>query len=871
MSGVDTVFLVHHTHHDIGYTHDQPVVWDLYRRFMDAALDLCQQDAERQGDDCFRWTVETTLPLLHWLETAPPARRRLLRDLCQLGRIEITAMPLNITPLYDTAQLVEALEPLRLVRQELGATVRHAMNSDVNGQNWPLVDALLDAGIEAFSMAINVHFGGAPPGRPSAFRWVGPSGREILAWNGWSYGYARRVGLGQSAARFAEWWPRLAAHLAGTGSPLTAVMLQIMTGDNGPPDPDLPGFIRAWNASGQKPRLVLAVPANWWARVVPCRDALPVWRGDWTDFWNFGAGSSARETAINRASRGRLYTADLAAAAMQAFGGELGAQRAAPAPTRARAVSALNLWDEHTWGANCSVRDPDNEDTAAQWYHKAACAYTARSLTLMLQRDAAAELARRVRRKTDDALLVFNPCAHARIVAGPVHNVEPAAQRGRADDPSAARHFQDRRTGAAWAYLPPTEVPGYGYAVVPRAALRPAGQVTSGDQATVECGRHRLTFDLRTGGVRSWYDREVARELVDATCPWPLNGFVHEQPGGDPPRREAMWSARQPWRGGPLELERDWHPGWVGCRRGPTSVRSHRVLHTPTGVQVTQVLDAPGVSGLVQTVTLVDGMDRVEFESSWRMSDQTAPEATYLVFPFALAEARVRLDLGGQALEPELDQLPGTCRDYFTVQRWVDFAGVGGGATIACPDTPLVQLGSFSFAADRAAFRLGAPWLLAWVTNNYWDTNFRASQPGAVRARFAVRAYSGPFQEAAAHRFGAETALPAVIGHLGEPPVGGALLPARASLLRLPESPVLVLALRPDPADGSVLLRLLNASDAVAKAVVAPGALGIARAAGCDLLGSAGEALATDREGAVRLVLGPRRMAALRLWLTVRG
>ena len=34
------------------------------------------------------------------------------------------------------------------------------MNCDVNGENWPLVDLLLDLGIEGFTMAINTHFGG---------------------------------------------------------------------------------------------------------------------------------------------------------------------------------------------------------------------------------------------------------------------------------------------------------------------------------------------------------------------------------------------------------------------------------------------------------------------------------------------------------------------------------------------------------------------------------------------------------------------------------------------------------------------------------------------------------------------------------------
>ena len=44
------------------------------------------------------------------------------------------------------------------------------------------------------------------------------------------------------------------------------------------------------------------------------------------------------------------------------------------------------------------------------------------------------------------------------------------------------------------------------------------------------------------------------------------------------------------------------------------------------------------------------------------------------------------------------DQIPGVCRDYFTVQQWVDFSNDALGVTIATPDNPLVQLGDFHYA-----------------------------------------------------------------------------------------------------------------------------------------------------------------------------
>src|SRR5262245_40644472 len=162
MSNVDTLYLIHHSHTDIGYTHDQPILFDLQRRFLDEALDLTDAHAASQTDGAFRWTVETTFVFSQWLQQASAGQLERFQALERAGRIVVTGMFANLTALDDLEQLVETFQVLRPLRDEDGFTVRHAMNCDVNGENWPLVDVLLDLGIEGLTMAINTHFGGAP-------------------------------------------------------------------------------------------------------------------------------------------------------------------------------------------------------------------------------------------------------------------------------------------------------------------------------------------------------------------------------------------------------------------------------------------------------------------------------------------------------------------------------------------------------------------------------------------------------------------------------------------------------------------------------------------------------------------------------------
>jgi len=43
---INELYLVHHSHTDVGYTHPQPVVLELHRRYLDEVLDLADRTAD---------------------------------------------------------------------------------------------------------------------------------------------------------------------------------------------------------------------------------------------------------------------------------------------------------------------------------------------------------------------------------------------------------------------------------------------------------------------------------------------------------------------------------------------------------------------------------------------------------------------------------------------------------------------------------------------------------------------------------------------------------------------------------------------------------------------------------------------------------
>ncbi len=69
------------------------------------------------------------------------------------------------------------------------------------------------------------------------------------------------------------------------------------------------------------------------------------------------------------------------------------------------------------------------------------------------------------------------------------------------------------------------------------------------------------------------------------------------------------------------------------------------------------------------------------------------PEAVHFAFPLNVPDGVIRMDIPWTVAQVETDQLPGACKNYFTVQRWADVANDQLGITLATIDAPLLEVG----------------------------------------------------------------------------------------------------------------------------------------------------------------------------------
>jgi alpha-mannosidase len=174
---------------------------------------------------------------------------------------------------------------------------------------------------------------------------------------------------------------------------------------------------------------------------------------------------------------------------------------------------------------------------------------------------------------------------------------------------------------------------------------------------------------------------------------------------------------------------------------------------------------------------------------------------------------KMSMDIALGNMRPEVDQLPGSCKNWLPVGRWIDVSNQDLGVTWVTQDAPLTEIGSIS-ATMLGSQRDPNVWrkhieptqtFYSWVMNNHWGTNYRAYQEGPVMFRYAIRPH-GRYDAAAASRFAIGLSQPLIVKPAA--PHTNFLTP----LLKIEPADVLAITLKPSEDRSAWIVRLFGAS-----------------------------------------------------------
>ena len=94
---------------------------------------------------------------------------------------------------------------------------------------------------------------------------------------------------------------------------------------------------------------------------------------------------------------------------------------------------------------------------------------------------------------------------------------------------------------------------------------------------------------------------------------------------------------------------------------------------------------------------------------------------------------------GGIPYKPYQEQIPGSCKDYFAIDGWVDYETTNGHWIWATKDAPLVTFGQGDILAKTVEAPANTNVVRAIVFNNLWHTNFVPNAMGEMDFSFDLK------------------------------------------------------------------------------------------------------------------------------------
>ena len=783
------LYLLPHSHVDIGYSDLQRVVERKHWSYYEQAIELARKSADYPPGSRFQWNVEELWAVESYLKQASPEKRAAFIEAVRKGWIGLQAMYSNeLTGLCHPEELLHLTAFARKMGKDCGVPVTTAMITDIPGQSWMVVPAFAQAGVRYFSSGPNymprLPDGGDRIGgtlktwgdRP--FYWISPSGEEkLLFWMaGRGYSWFHGFHMGNIARAPKRGIFNYLLELADRDYPYSIVQVRYTVGgDNGPPDPELPDFVRRWNEEYDSPKLVVATAQDMFAELEKRHgDIIPAVRGDFTGYWEDGAASSAHEAALNRRSAERLLQAETLWSLLdpQSF----------PRAEFAAAWRQVVLFDEHTWGAADSVSDPDGANAREQWEYKKAFALEADKRSREL---AASALAARKPIGAEGGRLaidVFNTLSWPRtdLVTVPAGVKRP----GELVKDGQGKPVPSQILVSGELVFLAADVPGLGAKrfFIEAGPPRAAGRATAAN-GRLENGVVAVAVDPGSGAIKSikWKaGREL--ELVDTSASFGLDAYFYV-PGSDPAKA-----------------------------RGPANVKLRAGETGPLVASLIIESDAPGTKGLVREYLLRDGSARIEIRNRIDKLKVRDKESVHFGFPLDVPGGTTWIDLGWAEVRPEADQIPGSCKDFFCVHDSIDVSNADFGVAWVSLDAPLAEIGRMTdetrgAGGTRSWRKTIEPsrTIYSYAMNNYWHTNYKADQEGPVELRYALIPHPG-FERAAVKRLSLECVRPLIATPSGEGP------PLPAPPFELTSPGIIVSSLRPAPDGTGWVARLYNAS-----------------------------------------------------------
>ena len=776
------VYLIQHSHTDIGFTERQEKLMRYHCDFILQATELLNKihSGVITGAEGFKWQCENQWQVENFYKYATEESKRDFEKYVKSGEIGLSGNYLNMTELIDYDVLNSRIQKAKKFSDNIGYAIKSAMSADVNGYAWGYADALAENGIENLFCASHSHHGIFPLyKKQQPFFWETPKHNKVLVWSGEHYQLGNEMFLSPHAGQTymcvdeikekidnrtflstsaektkAEETElcqirlsRYLNELEQEGYPFNFVPV-LVSGtytDNAPPNVHIAERVNEMNKIFAGRIVVeMATLDDFFAEVKKNTDKIPSYSGDFPDWWADGVGSTANAVKVFKDAQ-RKY--DLCCKLDR--DGTRGDSK-----LKEDAAENIMLYAEHTWGYSSSVSEPwdfmvGNLEKKKDAYATNANTYISENLDQILA--SYGEVSIREGRR--QLFKIINPhdidyCGTVKLYIEFWEYLDGIrfdnSVRVKCTDINTKEILPCQQTTIARAFeievavnLKPHEekiVEITKDETVPAKTVRNHAYMGSeGVRDILTSENTAMPFFIDTPyysvkftkdkGITSVFDKTNNAELINSEAEHlPFSGVYEYTPAKD-----GMCRTRRLMGRNRCSMNTDRYSGTL------SDVRIVEDGDVFTTAKLDYKLEGTCFYSVFlkvyKTCAMLEAKVCMHKKSVWE------PENLYISLPFTAGTGEeTYIDKTGCIIRPGIDQLPGSCQSFYLLLNGYVKKGKDFDLILASKDAPLIVFGPREAApvklcsCDNIALNNASPY--SWVMNNFWETNFKADLGG---------------------------------------------------------------------------------------------------------------------------------------------
>jgi hypothetical protein len=743
-----TIFVVPHTHLDVGYTDYQGKVAETQARVLTQAADLIHQHPD------FRFSMDGSWNLQQLLETRPEAKSNEILDLIRQDKMNMPAQYANLLTGYASLEtLYRSLYPSKEIANRYKLPFEYANITDVPTYSGSYPSVLASSGVKYWIAAGNndraplLNF--EQWNEKSPFWWEGPDGKKILFWYSRHYMQVQTLfGLPPEQDAVRTSLPIfLQAYSKPTYKPDVALIYGAQV-ENTDLYPQIATFATEWNKGYTYPKLNYSTFSDFFHYVDEHYGKdLKTYKGDGGGYWEDGIGSDAYFAAEDRENQHRALSAEILSSATHSIDDNLNP----PTGIFTDIWRNIILFSEHTWLSYNAESQPEHEEAVRQLRVKDDRAERASIEIEDVMNRSLSQLANDVHvpagtlvvfnslNWSRDAMVESDLAEHSRLFDMTTHQEVPLQVLSAKDKFIHVRFLAKD--------LPPV---GYRCFSITEAKEGGPEQVKPASDETVENQFYRVKVDPNSGSILSIYDKQLQHELVDAHSPYKFGQYLYVTGGDGDTQMINPFPALPP---GVLTIHPASNGKYLGVEKMPWG---ESIRLTSSGVNTPEI----------QTeVLLFNDKKRIEFRYHVNKKYTTDKEGVYIAFPVAVTKPEFEYATQQQWIDPAHDMAKGGSLEWFNVQGWMAAHDSQVAVGIVPLDASLASFGDINRGQWPGVFQPKSGTLFSYIMNNYWHTNYRAGQGGEFTFRYAMTSGAQVDGDAYTH-MSAEEMRPAEVDHV---------------------------------------------------------------------------------------------------------